>query len=592
MIPQSFIQDLLGRVDIVEVIDRHVKLKRAGANYSACCPFHSEKSPSFTVSPTKQFYHCFGCGAHGTAVGFLMEYGGMGFIDAVKDLAQSVGMKVPEEQRSEFAQRRVQEGESLHEVLLRAAQHYRNQLKDAPQAIDYLKKRGLSGDIAKRFGIGYAPEEWQGLAAAFTDYDGTMLTTAGLVKSKDDGKRYDVFRNRIIFPIVDVRGNVIGFGGRVLGDGEPKYLNSPETPVFEKGRELYGLYQARRAIRDAGRALVVEGYMDVVALAQSGIEYAVATLGTATTPLHVQKLLRQTDEIVYCFDGDKAGRRAAWRALENSLALLTDGKQVKFLFLPEGEDPDTYVRKHGKEAFEAFLADSAVPLSRFLLDELAGHGDPGSAEGRAKLVHEAKPLLKQMQPNALRMQLLRELAEKSRLSVEEVNQLCEIASPATVPAARGRTPEAPRAPRKPVTPLARQILRALVSSPACAGKLTAAQRALLGTPELAAVATLVDAVLETGADTSGKLYEATRDTQYADLYQEVAADAMAPTDESAAQADINGAFNQLELLSVKSEFERLSAGGQRSDDERQRFQEVSRRLDELKRATTGSRAGL
>jgi DNA primase len=280
MIPQSFIQDLLSRVDIVEVVDRHVKLKRAGANYVACCPFHSEKTPSFTVSQTKQFYHCFGCGAHGTAVGFLMEHGGMGFVEAVKDLAQSVGMKVPEEPRSETAQRRAQQGESLHEVLLRAAQHYRNQLKDAPQAIAYLKQRGLSGDIAKRFGIGYVPDEWQNLAAAFSDYDGPMLATAGLVKSKEDGKRYDVFRNRIMFPIVDVRGNVIGFGGRVLGDGEPKYLNSPETPVFEKGRELYGLYQARRAIRDAGRALVVEGYMDVVALAQAGVEYAVATLCT------------------------------------------------------------------------------------------------------------------------------------------------------------------------------------------------------------------------------------------------------------------------------------------------------------------------
>ncbi|MGH8622058.1 MAG: DNA primase, partial [Burkholderiales bacterium] len=323
MIPQSFIQDLLGRVDIVEVVDRHVKLKRAGANYVACCPFHSEKTPSFTVSPTKQFYHCFGCGAHGTAVGFLMEHGGMGFVEAVKDLAQSVGMTVPEV-RSESERRRAEVGESLHEVLLRAAHHYRAQLKEAAHAIDYLKKRGLSGEIAKRFGIGYAPDEWQGLAAAFTDYEGKALAEAGLVKANDDGRRYDVFRNRIVFPIVDGRGNVIGFGGRIVGEGEPKYLNSPETPVFEKGRELYGLYQARRAIRDAGRVLVVEGYMDVVALAQSGIEFAVATLGTATTPLHVQRLLRQTDEIVFCFDGDEAGRRAAWRALEVSLPQLVD----------------------------------------------------------------------------------------------------------------------------------------------------------------------------------------------------------------------------------------------------------------------------
>jgi DNA primase len=580
MIPQSFIQDLLSRVDIVEVIDRHVKLKRSGANYSACCPFHSEKSPSFTVSPTKQFYHCFGCGAHGTAVGFLMEHGGMGFVEAVKELAQGVGMKVPEEPRSESAQRRAQQGESLHEVLLRAAQHYRNQLKDAPQAIAYLKKRGLSGDIAKRFGIGYVPDEWQNLAAAFSDYDGPMLATAGLVKQKEDGKRYDVFRNRIIFPIVDVRGNVIGFGGRVLGEGEPKYLNSPETPVFEKGRELYGLYQARRAIHDAGRALVVEGYMDVVALAQSGVEYAVATLGTATTPLHVQKLLRQTDEIVFCFDGDGAGRRAAWRALENSLALLADGKQLRFLFLPEGEDPDTFVRQHGKDVFETLLR-KAVPLSKFLLDELALRVDLGTAEGRAKYVHEAKPLLKLMQANALRMQIVRELAEKSRLSPEEVSQLCELSPSA---AAGPRYAEAPRAPRKPVTSLARQMLRVLVSSPNCAAGISPGQRALLDAPELDPVAALVDAVKETGADTPGKLFEATRSMQYADLYQEVAADAMTLADDDSVQGDLDGAFNQLELQRIRSERERLTAGGLRNETERQRFQELERRMAELKGA--------
>ncbi len=581
MIPQSFIQDLLGRVDIVEVIDRYVKLKRSGANYSACCPFHSEKSPSFTVSPTKQFYHCFGCGAHGTAVGFLMEYSGMGFVEAVKDLAQSIGMKVPEEVRSEASQRRAEQGESLHEVLLRAAQHYRNQLKDAPQAIAYLKKRGLSGDIAKRFGIGYVPEEWQNLAGAFTDYDGPMLSTAGLVKQKEDGKRYDVFRNRIMFPIVDVRGNVIGFGGRVLGDGEPKYLNSPETPVFEKGRELYGLYQARRAIRDAGRVVVVEGYMDVVALAQSGIEYAVATLGTATTPLHVQKLLRQTDEIVFCFDGDKAGRGAAWRALENSLAQLQDGKQLKFLFLPDGEDPDTYVRKQGKEAFEKALA-GAVPLSRFLLDEVSARGDLATAEGRAKCLHEAKPLLKQIQAGGLRLQLVRELAERCRVSPEEVSQLLDLGSAAP---ATGARPQEARVPRKPVTPLAEQLLRVLVANPACAGKLTAEQRRLLDAPEFAPVAELVDALKGSGATTSGMLIEATRDSRHAALYQEVAGQTFAVSgDDESARADLAGVLIKLELDHVLSEYKRLTASGVRDE----RYQELSRRLAELKGASTGS----
>jgi len=507
-----------------------------------------------------------------------MEYSGLGFVEAVKDLAQSIGMKVPEEARSEASQRRAEQGESLHEVLLRAAQHYRNQLKDAPQAIAYLKKRGLSGDIAKRFGIGFVPEEWQNLAAAFSDYDGPVLATAGLVKQKEDGKRYDVFRNRIMFPIVDVRGNVIGFGGRVLGDGEPKYLNSPETPVFEKGRELYGLYQARRAIRDAGRVVVVEGYMDVVALAQSGVEYAVATLGTATTPLHVQKLLRQTDEIVFCFDGDKAGRGAAWRALENSLAQLQDGKQLKFLFLPEGEDPDTYVRKVGKDEFEKSLG-GAVPLSRFLLDEVSARVDLATAEGRAKCVHEAKPLLKQIPASGLRLQLVRELAEKCRLSPDEVSQLCELSSAP----AKTRPAEAP-VPRKPVTPLAEQLLRVLVSNPGCAGKLTAEQRALLDAPEFAPVAELVDVLRGGGVATSAMLVEATRDSRFAALYQDVAGQTLTVTgDDDTARADLAGVFIKLELDRVLSEYKRLTASGIRDE----RYQELSRRLAELKGASGG-----
>ena len=463
MIPQSFIQDLLGRVDIVEVIDRYVKLKRAGSNYAACCPFHTEKSPSFTVSPTKQFYHCFGCGAHGTAIGFMMEYGGLGFVDAVKDLAQGVGMQVPEEARSEHSQRRAEEGPDLIGVLLQAAQYYRNQLKDAPRAIDYLKKRGLSGEIAKRFGIGYAPDGWQNLEQVFPDYADKALNAAGLVKQNDEGRRYDVFRDRIMFPIVDVKGNIIGFGGRVLGEGEPKYLNSPETPVFEKGRELYGLFQARRAIRDAGCVIVVEGYMDVVALAQAGIEYAVATLGTATTPVHVQKLLRQTDEVVFCFDGDAAGRRAAWRALENSLAHLADGKQLRFLFLPDGEDPDTYVRKHGKAAFEALLG-RADPLSRFLIDELRSRVDVQTSEGRARLMQQAKPLVKQIAAPMLSLLIRKELAQLAGVMQQELDAQFEIRrQPAQAPAPQRR----PTAVRPSIL---RTMLDLIVCDP-CLGKL-------------------------------------------------------------------------------------------------------------------------
>ncbi len=448
MIPQSFIQDLLNRVDIVAVVERYVPLKRAGANYVACCPFHGEKTPSFTVSQTKQFYHCFGCGAHGTAIGFMIEYAGVGFIDAVKDLAQSAGMQVPEV-KSERPRGKSGEGDDLYAVLLKAAQYYRQQLKNAPRAIDYLKNRGLSGDIAKQFGIGYAPDGWQNLQAAFPDYDANALVAAGLVIQSDGSKRYDRFRDRIMFPIVDQRGHIVGFGGRVLDQGEPKYLNSPETALFEKGRELYGLYQGRRAVRDAGRVIVVEGYLDVVALAQAGIGYAVATLGTATTPAHVQKLLRQTGEVVFCFDGDDAGRRAAWRALENSLEQLVDGKQLSFLFLPQGEDPDTYVRKLGKDAFEKLLKD-AKPLSQFLLDELKSHVDINTHEGRARLLQEARPLVKQVAAPLLSLMLRKQLAQIAGISQQELDAQFQVKSHITAAAPR-RSP-----------PVQRSIVRSLI----------------------------------------------------------------------------------------------------------------------------------
>ena len=354
MIPSDFIQTLLSRVDIVDVIDRSVPLKKAGANYQACCPFHSEKTPSFTVSPTKQFYHCFGCGAHGTAIGFLMEHDGKSFPEAVETLARDAGLTVPRVESAGERERR-EVSRDLNELLLDAAKFYRARLRESERAISYLKRRGLTGAIAAHFGIGYAPDGWQNLAALPGDYADPQLEAAGLVISGDSGKRYDRFRDRIMFPIHDARGHVIGFGGRVLDSGEPKYLNSPETPVFSKGRELYGLYLARNAIRAAGCVLVVEGYMDVVALAQHGVEYAVATLGTSTTAIHAQKLFRLADLVVYCFDGDAAGRKAAWRALETTLPVLTDGKEARFLFLPNGQDPDDYVRTHGKAMFERAL---------------------------------------------------------------------------------------------------------------------------------------------------------------------------------------------------------------------------------------------
>ncbi|MGZ5720172.1 MAG: DNA primase [Burkholderiales bacterium] len=577
MIPQPFIQELLNRVDIVDIVDRYVRLKRAGSNYVACCPFHSEKSPSFTVSPTKQFYHCFGCGAHGTAVSFMMEYGGMGFVDAVKDLAQNVGMTVPDE-RSEHSQKRAEHGEDLHSVLLTAAQYYRGCLKDAPHAIAYLKKRGLSGEVAKRFGIGYAPEGWQGLSGAFADYGSKALVAGGLVKQGEEGKRYDLFRNRIMFPIVDVRGNVIGFGGRVLESGEPKYLNSPETPVFEKGRELYGLYQARRAIRDAGRVLVVEGYMDVVALAQHGVGYAVATLGTATSGLHVQKLLRQADEVIFSFDGDAAGRRAAWRALEVSLPELTDGKRVRFLFLPQGEDPDTYVRRLGKEGFEACL-EGALPLSRYLLEELTAHVDLASAEGRASLVHAAKPLVNRLQNNAFRAQIVGELAEKARLGVAEVEALCGL-TPIAKKKSVADTPQKWRSSRA----LWRTLLRLMIDAPQLAQAVSPEQRRLLETdPDFAPVLALIDHVKTTGVASAGALLEAARGSPYAELFAEIACDSLSGTSEvEEARADFEGVLAKLELSSVEAQYRQLCGKATMSSEDREHLHSVSRRLAELK----------
>jgi DNA primase len=435
MIPQDFIQSLLGRVDIVDVVDRYVKLKKAGANFQACCPFHNEKTPSFTVSPTKQFYHCFGCGAHGNAIGFLMEYSGLAYPEAIRSLAETVGMPVPET-RSRYEKPADGQAPGLAARMMDALNYFRGELKKSKVAIDYLKGRGVSGEIAARYGLGFAPDGWQNLEAIFPDYATGPLKDTGLTIDSDPGegggekksRRYDRFRNRVMFPILDARGNVIGFGGRVIGEGEPKYLNSPETPLFEKGRELYGLYQARRAIRDASQVIVVEGYMDVVALAQHGVENAVATLGTATTPFHVAKLLKLADNVVFCFDGDSAGRKAAWRALEVALPVLSDGKVVSFLFLPPEDDPDTFVRREGKEAFLAGAAQ-AKPLSQYLFAELATKVDMATEEGRARFLAQARPLIAQIEAPALGAMVRRRLAELARLDPSEIEQLVPSRAP-------------------------------------------------------------------------------------------------------------------------------------------------------------------
>jgi len=473
VIPDSFKQDLLNRVDIVDVISARVQLRKSGANWVGLCPFHGEKTPSFTVSQAKQFYHCFGCGAHGNAIGFLMEYGGLGYIEALKELAEGVGLRLPELAGGERRPKPAEEGPDLYALLAQAARHYRESLRSSPRAIEYLKGRGLAGRTAARFGIGYAPAGWQGLAGVFPRYEEKALVECGLV-IENDGKRYDRFRDRVMFPILNQRGIVVGFGGRVLEGGDdapataegkaapgPKYLNSPETPVFEKGRELYGLPQARDAIRAAGRVVVVEGYMDVVMLAQHGVENAVATLGTATTPAHVQKLLRQAEEVVFCFDGDAAGRRAAWHALETSLEALSDRKTIRFLFLPAEHDPDSFVRSRGAEAFEREVKQ-AEPLSSFLLGTLRGRADLASLEGRSRLIADAKPLVKRIAAPALRVQLVKALADAASMAPLEAARLLEVRDGAIV-----RTERAPpvRVDRAPVRSNESFLLRGLLAAP-------------------------------------------------------------------------------------------------------------------------------
>lgn len=433
-IPQSFIQELLARVDVVDVVGRYVQLKKSGANFMGLCPFHGEKSPSFSVSPSKQFFHCFGCGKNGNAIGFLMDHAGMGFREAVQDLAQQIGMQVPDDENTspqdrERAAAQRQKQATLTDVLEKAGDAWRRHLRESPRAVQYFKGRGVSGQVAKRYGLGYAPEGWRGLASVFPEYDSPLLEESGLViVNEEDGKRYDRFRDRVMFPIRNVKGECIGFGGRVLGDDKPKYLNSPETPVFHKGRELYGLYEARNAIREHGYALVTEGYMDVVALAQLGFPNAVATLGTACTPEHVHKLFRFTDTVVFSFDGDAAGRRAARKALDGALPYASDTRSVKFLFLPAEHDPDSFVRAYGPEAFARHVGD-AVPLSRFLLEAAREGCDLGTAEGRAHMLSNARPLWAALPDGALKRQLLTELGELGQLPAPDLAQLWAQDSP-------------------------------------------------------------------------------------------------------------------------------------------------------------------
>jgi len=588
-LPQSFLDELVSRVDIVELIDARVPLKKKGRDYMACCPFHGEKTPSFSVSPSKQFYHCFGCGAHGTALGFLMEYDRLEFLDAVRTLADMVGMPMPDTGGKP-------EGPSLaplYAQLEEAAALFKRQLKEAPRAVEYLKKRGVSGEVAAAFGLGYAPDAWDTAVEALGHDDAARanLVTTGLCIKRDDGTGlYDRFRDRVMFPIRDARGRVIGFGGRVLDQDEPKYLNSPETPLFHKGRELYGLYEARQALRQVDRLLVVEGYMDVVRLAQAGIQYAVATLGTATTPEHLNRLFRVTNEVVFCFDGDRAGRQAAWRALENSLGHARDGRQLRFLFLPEGHDPDSLVGEEGREAFEARFAD-ALPLSEFLVGQLAGQTDLSSVDGRARLAELARPLVQRVPEGIYRELLLDRLAEEVRMPAGRLLGLLGMDGSAPAAAQRPSRPRAlaPAAGRKP---LLTQAIMLVLHHPAAAAKVAREVDSLrqLTTRGIDVLVELIDAAAAEPKLTTAQLVERWRDRPEGARIAELAASESLVRDRAAAERELGTAVHKLvtEAGPARRLDELIAASGERklTPEEQLEFQSL---LGSLQRTEPASR---
>ena len=636
LIPQSFIADLLNRVDIVDVVGQHVKLKKAGANYQGLCPFHSEKSPSFSVSPTKQFYHCFGCGAHGSAISFLMEYSGLGYVDAIEDLARSAGLDVPREERTANDVARAQQAMALSEVMSSAADWYRQQLKGNSRAVEYLKGRGLTGEIAKRYALGYAPDGWQGLEAVFGPYTNdevakTLLEGGLLIQGEQSEgapiKRYDRFRDRVMFPIRNPKGQTIGFGGRILDQGEPKYLNSPETPLFSKGNTLYGLFEARQAIRAQEYVLVCEGYMDVVALAQLGFPNAVATLGTACTANHVRMLLRHTDKVVFSFDGDSAGQRAAQRALEACLPLMSDDKEIRFLFLPTEHDPDSYVRAYGAVAFEKVIKE-AMSISSFFFKIVSEDHELTTPEGRAHTHHAAKPLLLSMPPIALRTQILRELAIRTNTTPAELESFCGL-TVVPAPVQQARSPinqnsftnsnrqgvpwqaskgsakrvatqniEPPKAP----TDLAEQMLRVLIQFPHLGKSLDANKRSLalkaaeqrstkafLLMQDLLSQCDLVELIpgegnksATAGAGAFAMFQDQLSRSELAPLYELLRNRVMgSDLDLDGAKADLEGAFKKLELTYLKQEMTAIAqkiAGSTANDLDRARYRELGEKL--------------
>jgi DNA primase len=555
-IPKQFIDELLTRSDIIDVIDARVPLRKAGKDYKACCPFHEEKTPSFTVSADKQFYHCFGCGAHGSAIGFLMDYEHMSFVEAVEELAARAGLTVPKEAGAAFEKEK-DAGADLIELMREAARFYRQQLREHPQAgraVDYLKRRGITGEIARDFDLGFAPDGWDNLLRALGKDDASReaLARAGLVVKKDGGGYYDRFRDRVMFPIEDHRGRIVAFGGRVIDKGEPKYLNSPETPLFHKGRELYGLFHARDAIKRENRVMVVEGYMDVVALAQFGVDFAVATLGTATTRDHLERLFRHAPEIVFCFDGDRAGREAAWRALDNALPVLREGRQISFLFLPEGEDPDTLVRKEGRDAFLARLK-KALPLPDYLFDTLSRQVDLGRLDGRARLVELARPLLSKMPAGVLRQMMLDRLAELSLMDPDKLP--VNAANPAQPVPQRGFRPSG-SGPREPASVVRLAIAMLLLRPELARNVRNADALADLDMPGIPLLLELLRVVQGTSGLNTASIIENFSDSEHKQNLAKLAF-WQHPALEQDLETEFSGVMNRLEEVSARQKTERL-----------------------------------
>jgi len=577
LIPQDFIDDLIARADVVEVIGKRIQLKKAGREFKACCPFHDEKTPSFTVSPGKGFYHCFGCGAHGTAIGFLMEYEHMSFVEAIEGLANIMGVEVPRDESDRPARRY----DELFSLMSSVETHWQNCLRDNTAAVDYLKQRGIDGATAKRFGIGFAPDSWSDILDKFgkTPEAAERLLATGLIIRKDNGKNYDRFRDRIMFPIRDARGRTIAFGGRALGDGEPKYLNSPETVLFHKGRELYGLYEARQALRHIERLVVVEGYMDVVALARHGIDFSAATLGTATTSDHLNRLFRLTENVTFSFDGDRAGKAAAWRALENALPQVREGRQIRFVFLPDGHDPDSFVNEFGSDVFIKEL-DNGLALSDYLIGELSSQVDMTTVDGKARLAELAKPLIHKIPQGVYRELLIESLADTVGLSASKLEKMIGQA-PESGGGIGGRTHPLSRR-RRAVTgrgrpSVVRRAITLLLNNPAAADKLDIEKLAGVNRPGVELLHDLIETVQEEPNITTAGLLERWRHDEEGRHLGKLAAVEVPEEEDFDPGAELEACLDQLALAGRRERVDFLIEKQKLSsltDDERSELRQL------------------